>query len=127
MYSFSVNLTGFLQGEELNAIYGDSDIFLLPSYHPEGFPYTIIEAMGSGLVVVASSKGALSEIIVNGVTGFKVAPGNIDELVAVINKLSDSPQLRERIGRNNHIYFKKYLSKGAAERFYENLLDQYVW
>ena len=122
----SVNLTGYLHGKKLDEIYRNSDIFVLPSYHPEGFPYTIIEAMRSGLAIVASPKGILSEIIKDGITGFKVAPGYVDGLVEIIKKLINDSKLRNRIGRNNQNFFKENLSKRAAESFYQDLLSQYI-
>jgi glycosyltransferase involved in cell wall biosynthesis len=66
-----------------------SDVFLRPS-QVEGMPLTILEAMATGLPVVACDVGGVAEIVTAGVTGHVVSPGSVTEVAgAVLDILAD--------------------------------------
>ena len=76
----------------------DADIFALPSIY-EGNPMTIIEAMGTGLPIVASQVGGIPDMITDGESGLLVKPephSIRDGLVRLI----DDPALRQTLGEN---------------------------
>lgn len=73
------------------------DIFVLPS-HREGMPRSIIEAMLSGLPVVATNIRGSRELVVDGETGILVPVGAADRLSAALKKLTDDVPLRRRMG-----------------------------
>ncbi|MEY2398564.1 MAG: hypothetical protein QOJ00_1738 [Actinomycetota bacterium] len=60
----------------------------------EGFGLVAVEAMACGLPVVASSLGALSEVVVDGQTGRLVPPGDDRALAAALRDLHESPSKR---------------------------------
>jgi glycosyltransferase involved in cell wall biosynthesis len=64
-----VAMPGFLLGEELAAAYASSDIFVMPS-RTETLGLVVLEAMSSGLPVVAARAGGIPELIDHGVSGF---------------------------------------------------------
>ncbi len=72
-------------------------IFILPSLS-EGFSNALLEAMGNGLAVIATTVGANREIINDGEEGFLVSPGEPDELAACLRQLMDSPGLISTLG-----------------------------
>ncbi len=90
--------TGFLHGEELAKAYASSDIFVFPST-TETLGLVILEAMASGLPVVASLSGPTSEQVEDGVTGVLYDPRRMGGLTDAVNRLSDM-HLRERISQN---------------------------
>jgi glycosyltransferase involved in cell wall biosynthesis len=65
------------------------DIFALTSIY-EGFGLVLLEAMASGLPVVATRVGAIPEVVADGETGILVTPGRPNELAAAFNELADS-------------------------------------
>lgn len=83
------------------------DIFVLPSVK-EGFPYVILEAMASGLSIVATNVGALPEIITEKENGLLVPPANPEALAQAINKLLIDNDLREKIKLKNQEKIKQY-------------------
>ncbi|MCK5480231.1 MAG: TIGR03088 family PEP-CTERM/XrtA system glycosyltransferase [Gammaproteobacteria bacterium] len=72
---------------------GAMDVFVLPSL-AEGISNTILEAMATGLPIVATNVGGNSELLVDGTTGFLVPRSNPDALAAAIRRYVDDPGLR---------------------------------
>ncbi len=84
--------------EELARLYGEAEVAIVPSLY-EGFSLPAIEAMSCGVPVVATTGGALPEVVgTSGETGLLVEPNNPDALVAAVRTLLDDAEMRERIG-----------------------------
>ena len=79
------------------AVLAASDIFALPS-HFEGLPMSVIEAMMTGLPVVATSIRGPREQVLDGETGFLVPPFQSAPLADALNRLASDPALRARMG-----------------------------
>jgi glycosyltransferase involved in cell wall biosynthesis len=82
---------------EVPALLAASDIFVLASRW-EGFPNTILEAMRSGLPVVASDVGGVSEAVEEGRTGFLVPAEDPAALAAALGRLMGDLALRRELG-----------------------------
>jgi glycosyltransferase involved in cell wall biosynthesis len=93
---------------------------VVPSLWPEPFGLVAVEAMRSGVPVVASRTGALPDVVVDGNTGFLVAPGNTAELVAAIRRLDLGPGLRRALGRAGVAQAKKFSAQTVADRYEEH-------
>jgi glycosyltransferase involved in cell wall biosynthesis len=75
-----------------------AEVAAVPSLY-EGFSLPAIEAMACGTALVATTGGALPEVVGrDGETGLLVEPGDPEELAIAIRRLLDDPTLRERIG-----------------------------
>ncbi|MDE3064423.1 MAG: glycosyltransferase family 4 protein [Acidobacteriota bacterium] len=86
--------------EELARLYGEAQVAVVPSLY-EGFSLPAIEAMACSVPVVATTGGALPEVVgVSGETGLLVEPNDPDALVAAIGRLLDDEPLRRRLGEN---------------------------
>ncbi len=83
--------------EDIPAILAASDVFCLPS-HFEGLPMSIIEAMLTGLPVVATDIRGPREQVKDGETGFLVPPMTDAPLAAALSRLARDPALRARMG-----------------------------
>ncbi len=92
------------------------DIFLLPSLK-EGFPWVILEAMSAKLPIIATSVGALPEIIANGKNGLLVKPANSSQIAEKILELEANDHLKREMGIQAHqtILFKFPLEKMVRE------------
>lgn len=82
---------------ELVALCQSCDVFVLPT-KAEAFGIAAVEASALGLPVLATNVGGLRDIVVDGVTGYLIQPGDIDALVQRLQLLIDVPGLRERYG-----------------------------
>jgi glycosyltransferase involved in cell wall biosynthesis len=84
--------------EDLARLYGEAEVAIVPSLY-EGFSLPAIEAMSCAVPVVATTGGALPEVVgTSGETGLLVEPNNPDALVVAIRTLLDDAALRERLG-----------------------------
>ena len=83
---------------DVSAILAASDVFVLPS-HFEGLPMSVIEAMLTGLPVVATDIRGPREQVADGVTGLLVPPASVVPLAAALLRLSCDPALRASLGK----------------------------
>ena len=79
-------------------LWRQADVFAMPTRH-EAFGLVFQEAAAAGLPVLATAINAVPEIVLDGVTGLLVAPGDHEGLVAGLRALVDDPTRRERLGR----------------------------
>jgi glycosyltransferase involved in cell wall biosynthesis len=98
-----VSLPGAMPQERLLPYYHESTIFTLPCIpaddgRHDGIPNVIAEAMATGLPVVSTTIGGIPELVREGVEGFLVTPGSVDELAAALLRLLRDQPLRERMG-----------------------------
>jgi glycosyltransferase involved in cell wall biosynthesis len=94
-----VTLRGKLSGQELQAAYERSDIFVLPTLY-ETFGLVLIEAMAKGLPIVTTNVDSVRTVVVNGRNGLLT---DVDPAAfcAAMRKLVTSPKLYETISANN--------------------------
>jgi glycosyltransferase involved in cell wall biosynthesis len=100
-------------------------IGLVPSLWPEPFGLVAVEAMRSGIPVVASRIGALPGIVVDGVTGILVTPGHSTELRTAIRRLDREPELRARMGAAGLVQARQFSAETVTtlyEQHYRGLL-----
>lgn len=91
-----INLTGFLtHSDTLNAL--TMMHILLITSRWEGLPYLSIEAMYSGVPVIAANVGGLSEIIEHGTSGFLIDSRNPDMFAQAVLSLENNPIMRAEI------------------------------
>jgi N-acetyl-alpha-D-glucosaminyl L-malate synthase BshA len=95
-----MNRTHFLGKQNLiEHYYAISDLLLFPSEY-ESFGVTALEAMSSGLPVVATEGSGLSEVIENAVTGFLRPVGAVDELADAALEILNDPELAKSMAIN---------------------------
>ncbi len=74
------------------------DVFVLPSLN-EGISNTILEAMATGLPILATRVGGNVELLEDGVTGRFFAPRDVDALARLLQDFAANPALRDAHGR----------------------------
>ena len=110
---------------DVPAIMAALDVLVLPSLW-EGLPNIVLEAMAAGLPVVATNVGGTPEVVVEGVTGLLVPPGDPDALAQSIARLLCDPDLRCQMGQAarervvNHFSVERTVEQ--TSRLYEHLL-----
>lgn len=114
---------GGILPEKVADFYSELNIFVLPSRH-ETFGIVLVEAMASGLPVIATKCGGPEEIITPS-TGLLISTENVGELTEAITFMSGNLQLYDRAVIRNYVNntfgYKVFLNKISS--VYENLLD----
>ena len=92
-----VDFVGWRGKADLPDCYQDANFYVYPSRH-EGMPNVVLEAMSSGLPVVASRIAGTEELVVHDETGLLVPPDDVDALVEALRQLIPDAQRRQTIG-----------------------------
>lgn len=116
-----VELRGALTRQEVTAAYREADAFVQASVvladgDRDGIPNSVLEAMSSGLPVVASAVAGIPEVIDHGVTGVLVPPGAAHDLADALLTLADDPVLRRRLGQNARAHVVAQLDRAECGR-----------
>ncbi len=93
----------------------EADIFLLPSNY-EGMPMTIIEAMGTGLPIVATKVGGVPDMLTHGETALLTAV-DVDAVADAIRNLLSDEALRQRLGQNAKAASSRFSAAFMAEEY----------
>jgi glycosyltransferase involved in cell wall biosynthesis len=99
-----VELLGWICGEEKAKVFYESDVYLLPSYHGEGLPCSILEAMATGLPVISTEVGGIKDFFEDEVMGYLVKMKDPIDLSEKIRRIIDNPEKIETMGRYNIEY-----------------------
>ena len=83
--------------EDMPALYRELDLFVSSS-HSEAMPLAMMEAMASGLPVVATRVGGVPDMVEHGQTGWLVAPGDFQDIASRCNTLLGDSALRRAMG-----------------------------
>jgi glycosyltransferase involved in cell wall biosynthesis len=93
----AVKFTGWVGPSGKRALLENAAVFALPSYD-EALPMSLLEAMSAGVPVIASPVGGIQEAVVDGVTGFLVAPGDTQTLERLLRRMLMDKALAARLG-----------------------------
>ena len=109
--SGAVDFVGEVFGPRKISLYQEQDMFVFTPTEPEGLPWVILEAMSSALPVITTDRGAISEVVDNGVTGFMVEP-EPDQIAEKICYFIENPEIARDFGANGR--------RRAVEKFSED-------
>ncbi|MGH3116364.1 MAG: glycosyltransferase family 4 protein [Gaiellales bacterium] len=99
-----------------------ADAFVLPTRW-EGLPYSILEAMASGLPVVASEVGGVPELVANGVTGWLVEPGDVTALADAVRALDKAADGARAMGTAGHERVRRQFAVETMVTSYDQLFQ----
>jgi 1,2-diacylglycerol 3-alpha-glucosyltransferase len=127
--SGKVVFTGIESDKNISCLYKLSDIFMTGS-QVELQGLSIMEAMASGLPVIASDSMAIPELVEDGVNGFLFEPGNSSQVSEKILTLAGSKDLRQKMGYNGVQAIKKHRFDHTLDQYedlYRKVLDSFYF
>jgi len=96
-----VEFTGQISEEEATQYYLRCAILVLPTYHQEGFPMTILQAVAAGLPIITTRIRAAADYLRDPDNCLWVEPRDPAELAKSIGMLLDTPELQDSMKQNN--------------------------
>jgi glycosyltransferase involved in cell wall biosynthesis len=112
-----IRYVGSVGPAERDALLGGAAALLHLIGFDEPFGLSVVEAMATGTPVIAYRRGSMPELIEDGVSGFLVAPGNIDGAVAAVDRIGDLDRTATRAHVERHF---------SAERMVDDYLRLYA-
>ena len=113
--------TGYLQGEDLSHAYASADLFVFPSAN-ETFGNVVLEAMASGLPVLAPRSGGPVDHVFDGENGFLFESDDLQDMIAWARRLVSNPAYVRRLG----IKACAYAESQSWPRILDGLLEKYA-
>lgn len=122
----NVDILGYVRGAEKFRLFARSHVYVFPSYHGEGMPNSVLEAMAAGLPVVTRPVGGIRDFFRDGVMGFVTESKDPVEFAKLIEKLVTNRELIARMGGYNREYAReRFAASKVAKRLmkvYENMI-----
>ena len=117
-----VELLGFVEHTELPDLYRSADLVAAPSQYEGGLGMVYLEAMASGLPVIATAAGGATEAVLDGETGILLPNGTLEETAAAIGALLANPALRAGMGAAGRLRAERRFAipayaEGVAEAY----------
>jgi teichuronic acid biosynthesis glycosyltransferase TuaC len=116
-------LAGFVPDAELSAFYNAADLFVLPSKSGEGLPLVALEAMSTGLTVIATDVGGIKEVMLKD-HGNLVPPDNPEKMAKAVLELAQTELSAQKTSLPN-IFKRKISWEGNVKsliEIYEELI-----
>lgn len=96
-----VFLAGHVTHGQLVVLYSRATVLVLPTYHPEGMPMVLLEAMAYGVPLVTSAVGAIPELLKDGANALIVPPRSPNQIASATLRLLTERDLRDGMRRAN--------------------------
>lgn len=117
-----LKLLGFRK--DIAELHKAADIFVFPSLQ-EGLPVALMEAMASGLPIVASKIRGNEDLISNNQGGYLVNPTDSEQVAKAIEKMIQNPKKREKMEKRNLEIITKYGQETVLQKM-DEFFDEIV-
>lgn len=111
--------------QDVPALLAQNDLFVLAS-RAEGMPNAALEAMASGLPVVATTVGGTPEVVVDGATGLLTPPNDPAAFAGALATLLAQPAVAQRMGLAGRARVEEHFSLAATVRQTEDLYRELI-
>ncbi|WP_244642532.1 glycosyltransferase family 4 protein [Phyllobacterium sp. 628] len=119
-----VTFAGYVSGQNLTRLIGESKALVLPSEWYENAPVSILEAYALGKPVIGAAIGGIPEMIRDGETGMTAISGDANDLARVLAAMADlTPAARARMGADGRDWISRDFSAAA---FRDRTVDLYA-
>lgn len=112
-----VDFLGWADQKTAAHLLAQADTVILPSYD-EGLPLSILEALATGVAVVATPVGEIPSVLTSGINTLFVNPGDIPAIAKTLCRLMDEPSLREKLEQAG---FEIYKQQFSMDVFFRNV------
>ena len=125
---YKTQFVGYLHGEELAAAYASADAFVYAS-ETETMGNVVLEAMASGLPVIAAKAGGVTSLIQHGIDGFLFSPRNANEAAGYVREVLEVPIRHEQMSAAAvaSVQTRTWQNSGDEVRsHYQQIIDEFA-
>lgn len=119
-----INFTGLIDSNEIPDQLAEVDVLVTPSTWYENAPLTISQAFTSGIPVIATDLGGMSEIVVHEVNGLLFPVGDSDALREQMTRLAEDRGLYEQLAGRTEVHRRSSDLGDELEAFYSEVLER---
>lgn len=123
----NVSFAGALSGDALIHQFKSADLYFLPSYHGEGMPTTVLEAMAFGLPIITRPVGGLVDFFENGKMGEMIDSLEAKDFAKSIQHYIEDPTLTKSTSLYNYQYAKMHFYASTVAGKMESLFNRIVY
>jgi glycosyltransferase involved in cell wall biosynthesis len=116
-----VDFLGKIDNKEINQIFSQTDVYILPSMCPENQPVSITEAFASKVPVIGTDFGGIKELITDNKTGLLFPMGDVGALAAKMQFFIDHPEKQIEFGEAAY----KFILNNSFSNQAAKLIDLY--
>jgi glycosyltransferase involved in cell wall biosynthesis len=120
----NIEWLGWQPREQVLAAMKDASFLVFPTEWYEGFPMVLLEALATGLPVIASRMGSVPEIVEDSVSGMLVSSGDPANWLRALHWAISNPNELAAMGRRGRRAFESHYS---PEIGYRRLMEVYRW
>jgi glycosyltransferase involved in cell wall biosynthesis len=117
-----VFFAGPAHGERKLKLFAEADVFLLPTYHREGLPYALLEAMAAGVVPIVTRVAAIPDVVAEGIHGLFVPPRDPEAIAQALAALAAD---RARLARMSAACRERVSACYSIERLVDDFAALY--
>ena len=115
-----VNIIGRVARDDIHQYMSEARMFVLPTIH-EAFGIVLVEALHFGLPIVSTTVGAVPEMVIHDINGFRVQPGDVDALANAMDELLSDDALAEKFAEASYQHASNFSWEAAAETLVEKI------
>lgn len=117
-----VRFAGAVFGQAKDSLWLSADVLVFPSYHREGLPYSLLEAMAARTVPVVCPVGAVPDVMEDAKHGLFVPPRDPARLAEAIRRLHEDRKSLERLGEAGR---RRVLERYTVDRLADDFAQVY--
>ncbi len=122
----NVNFTGHVKGDKKRKIFEQGDILILPTYHGEGMPNSILEAMAFGMPVITRPVGGIKDIFQDGKFGYLTESQNALVMASLVEKIITDRDRWRLMSNQAFVYARLNFSASVVTKRLESIYRRVI-
>lgn len=122
----NIKFCGNISGKKLIEVFSNNTIYLFPTYHSEGMPTSILEAMSFGQIIVSRKVGGVNDFFEQNKMGFLTESREEDDFVFILEKFIKNKKLSNDISHYNYNFAKNRFRASIVAKKLEEIFSEVI-
>ena len=115
----SVQFTGYIQDEECDHFYANTDALVFPTYDTEGFPMALFKSVALGMPVITTKIRAAKDYLTEPDNVIWVKEQSAQAIAAAVDRLITDTELRKNMSKNNCELGKEFTAENVCKQMHD--------